>query len=112
MPLKFPPDPWSSISEQCRDFLRRVLDPYPGERATAEQAMNHPVSPAGLFHTAPADASLQWIQGGPSSPLEEARRAHDGVAALPSEQGVETQLSSQLTRVTTTVSADVARAAM
>jgi serine/threonine protein kinase len=40
--FEFPHKPWSSISEEAKDFIHRLLMVNPTARLTAEQALKHP----------------------------------------------------------------------
>ena len=35
-------DPWPSISAEAKDCLRRMLEPDPAKRATADEMLQHP----------------------------------------------------------------------
>ena len=37
----------SQVSEECRDLLRRILEPDPAERATVAEILAHPWLTAG-----------------------------------------------------------------
>ncbi|WOL11275.1 calcium-dependent protein kinase 29-like [Canna indica] len=40
--LKFKKEPWPKISENAKDLVRRMLDPNPRTRLTAQQVLEHP----------------------------------------------------------------------
>lgn len=35
-------DPWPQISEEAKDCVRRMLEPRPAKRATADEILQHP----------------------------------------------------------------------
>ncbi|KAL8280726.1 hypothetical protein RQP46_006730 [Phenoliferia psychrophenolica] len=43
-PLYFPRT-WTNISEEAKDFIKRLLQPDPEKRMTASEALRHPVRP-------------------------------------------------------------------
>ena len=38
----FPPDEWSQVSDEAKDFIRKLLVVNPATRMTGEQCVNHP----------------------------------------------------------------------
>jgi len=59
--LSFPEQAWKSVSKGAQDFILRLLQVRPGDRLTAEQALNHP-----------------WHRGANSPPSSSASIGSDG----------------------------------
>lgn len=61
--LRFPPKPWASISQNCKDMITRLLEVDPMQRLTAKDALQHPwVSAAFPFINVFARLTLFSVQ--------------------------------------------------
>lgn len=76
--LSFPEQAWKSVAKGAQDFILRLLQVRPGDRLTADQAMNHPwlrgAGKDGSFNTdwtgvqRPSSGNLQEAHGAQHAP--------------------------------------------
>ena len=52
---------WKNISLQAKTFIKRLLNPDPAERPTAEEAYNNPVSDCGFLFLLFFVGGLKWL---------------------------------------------------
>eukprot|EP00928_Gymnodinium_smaydae_P028442 TRINITY_DN21695_c1_g1_i1.p1 TRINITY_DN21695_c1_g1~~TRINITY_DN21695_c1_g1_i1.p1 ORF type:complete len:348 (-),score=64.60 TRINITY_DN21695_c1_g1_i1:68-1111(-) len=90
--MSFPEQAWKAVSRGAQDFILRLLQVRPGDRLSAEQAMNHPwlrdVNPAQSFSSSQAEIRGAAVRHAPQ-PLEHAHRvAAQGASgqSFPAEQ--------------------------